>query len=128
MLARGAACLSLCIRYYVLWQLQTYHAVTTHTITPSPLSYLLCCGLACQQGFWKNWHASYNQWLVRYMYIPMGGSNWKMLNVWPIFTFVALWHDLEWKLLGWGWVMALLMAPELVGAKYQHATYSLFEP
>lgn len=77
------------------------------------------------EGFWKNWHASFNKWLVRcnqffnldfpfsfqffpndnlnltgqkfrYVYIPLGGSRKKLLNVWVIFTFVAIWHDLEW--------------------------------
>lgn len=65
-------------------------------------------------GFWKNWHASYNQWLVRYMYIPLGGAGWRLLNVWPIFTFVAVWHDLEWRLMSWAWLMALLVAPEML--------------
>ena len=23
-------------------------------------------------GFWKGWHASYNRWLVRYIYVPLG--------------------------------------------------------
>lgn len=32
----------------------------------------------------------------RYIYIPLGGSQRKLLNVWVIFTFVAIWHDLEW--------------------------------
>jgi D-alanyl-lipoteichoic acid acyltransferase DltB (MBOAT superfamily) len=68
-------------------------------------------------GFWRNWHASYNLWLVRYLYVPLGGSAWRLLNVWPIFTFVAVWHDLEWKLLGWAWLCALLFAPE-AGAKW----------
>ena len=36
-----------------------------------------------------------------------------MLNVWVIFTFVALWHDLELKMLGWAWIMALAMTPEI---------------
>lgn len=103
------------------------------------------------ESFWKNWHASFNKWLVRlafyfftfsiscipvififtkfvfkymyiplggserkllniwvysyfiltkfvfrYMYIPLGGSQRKLLNIWVIFTFVAIWHDLEW--------------------------------
>eukprot|EP00897_Mesotaenium_endlicherianum_P003439 jgi/Mesen1/3122/ME000184S02193 len=65
------------------------------------------------EGFWKGWHASYNRWLVRYMYIPLGGSKWRALNVWAIFTFVALWHDLEWKLLWWAWITCLLCTPEL---------------
>lgn len=39
-----------------------------------------------------NWHV----WFSRYLYIPLGGSKWRFLNVWIIFTFVAIWHDLEW--------------------------------
>jgi hypothetical protein len=66
-------------------------------------------------SFWKHWHASYNLWLVRYMYIPLGGGAWRLLNVWPIFTFVALWHDLEPRMLSWAWLMALIVAPEAGG-------------
>uniref|UniRef100_A0A2N9ETK6 Membrane-bound O-acyltransferase C24H6.01c n=1 Tax=Fagus sylvatica TaxID=28930 RepID=A0A2N9ETK6_FAGSY len=66
------------------------------------------------EGFWKNWHASYNKWLVRYMYIPLGGSRKKLLNVWVIFTFVAIWHDLEWKLLSWAWLTCLFFIPEMI--------------
>ena len=25
-------------------------------------------------GFWRNWHCSFNRWLVRYVYVPLGGS------------------------------------------------------
>ncbi|XP_073099286.1 membrane-bound O-acyltransferase gup1 isoform X2 [Elaeis guineensis] len=66
------------------------------------------------EGFWKNWHASFNKWLVRYMYIPLGGSQRKLLNVWVIFTFVAIWHDLEWKLLSWAWLTCLFFIPEIL--------------
>ncbi|OAY70289.1 putative membrane-bound O-acyltransferase C24H6.01c, partial [Ananas comosus] len=66
------------------------------------------------ESFWKGWHASFNKWLVRYMYIPLGGSQRKLLNVWVIFTFVAIWHDLEWKLLSWAWLTCLFFVPELL--------------
>lgn len=66
------------------------------------------------ESFWKNWHASFNKWLVRYMYIPLGGSQRKVLNVWFIFTFVAIWHDLEWKLLSWAWLTCLFFIPEMI--------------
>lgn len=65
-------------------------------------------------GFWRTWHASFNRWLIRYMYVPLGGAQWRLLNVWPIFTFVALWHDFEWHLLKWAWLMALFIAPEVL--------------
>ncbi|KAL9317143.1 hypothetical protein ACSQ67_013660 [Phaseolus vulgaris] len=48
-----------------------------------------------------------------YLYIPLGGSKKKLLNVWVIFTFVAIWHDLEWKLLSWAWLTCLFFIPEL---------------
>ncbi|KAF5735684.1 putative membrane-bound O-acyltransferase C24H6.01c [Tripterygium wilfordii] len=66
------------------------------------------------EDFWKNWHASFNKWLVRYMYIPLGGSQRKLLNIWVIFTFVAIWHDLEWKLLSWAWLTCLFFIPEML--------------
>ena len=66
-------------------------------------------------GFWQGWHASFNRWLVRYMYVPLGGSARKLLNVWPVFAFVGVWHDLESKLMGWALLMALFMLPELAG-------------
>ncbi len=69
--------------------------------------HLTCCWFPClkvaalplhgcrPQGFFKGWHCSYNAWLVRYMYVPLGGARWQLLNIWPIFFFVAVWHDLE---------------------------------
>jgi len=64
------------------------------------------------KGFWKNWHASFNLWLVRYLYIPLGGQQYRWISIWIIFGFVAFWHDLEWKLLQWAWIMALFFAIE----------------
>lgn len=66
------------------------------------------------KGFWRSWHASYNRWLVRYLYIPLGGSAWRAANVWPVFLFVAAWHDLEPRLLHWGLLMPAVFLPEMV--------------
>jgi len=52
-------------------------------------------------GFWRGWHSSFNKWILRYIYLPLGGKTWKYINVWPIFLFVALWHDVEPHLLAW---------------------------
>lgn len=72
--------------------------------------------------FWRGWHSSYNQWLVRYMYIPLGGRDWKYLNCWVIFLFVAIWHDLElnvliWGILNGGFVALEVFVQELYTAK-----------
>ena len=36
------------------------------------------------------------------MYGPMGGRNAPLRNAFLVFMFVAMWHDMEWKLLLWG--------------------------
>ncbi|KAL1407523.1 glycerol transporter [Vanrija albida] len=66
-------------------------------------------------GFWRSWHRSYNLWVVRYIYIPLGGSKNMILATLTVFTFVALWHDLSFKLLAWGWLISLFILPELIG-------------
>ncbi|TBU27794.1 MBOAT-domain-containing protein [Dichomitus squalens] len=68
-------------------------------------------------GFWRAWHRSYNLWIVRYIYVPLGGARNRVAASVLIFTFVALWHDLSFKLLAWGWLVSLFILPE-VGARY----------
>ncbi|KAI4375861.1 hypothetical protein MLD38_013681 [Melastoma candidum] len=94
-------------RYFRLWSL----ICGIETVENMPKCINNCYNL---ESFWKNWHASYNKWLVRYMYIPLGGARRKLLIIWVVFTFVALWHDLEWKLLSWAWLTCLFYVPELV--------------
>jgi protein-cysteine N-palmitoyltransferase HHAT len=75
-------------------------------------------------AFWRGWHRSFNRWIVRYIYIPLGGSErggskqprWRgVLNMLAVFTFVALWHDINLRLLMWGWLITLFVLPELLG-------------
>ncbi|KAL8304754.1 hypothetical protein RB601_007018 [Gaeumannomyces tritici] len=73
-------------------------------------------------SFWRAWHRSYNRWLVRYMFVPLGGADFRsrkgaarsILNYIVIFTFVALWHDIQLRLLIWGWLIVLFFIPEVV--------------
>ncbi|RKO98755.1 hypothetical protein CXG81DRAFT_15488 [Caulochytrium protostelioides] len=67
-------------------------------------------------GFWRHWHRSYNRWLVRYMYVPLGGRRYSIASRFLVFTFVAVWHDVDPRLLAWGWLVALLILPEVVAS------------
>ena len=53
----------------------------------------------------------------RYIYIPVGGNRNTVLATVLVFTFVALWHDLSFKLLAWGWLVSLFILPEIVARK-----------
>ncbi|KAL2891498.1 Glycerol uptake protein 1 [Ceratocystis lukuohia] len=73
-------------------------------------------------SFWRAWHRSYNRWLIRYLYVPLGGTSFSgglaivksVFNYVLVFTFVALWHDLKMRLLIWGWLVVLFMLPEMI--------------
>lgn len=101
------------LKFTVIWRFFRFWALADGLDVPENMTRCICNNYDIM-GFWKNWHASYNLWLVRYMYIPLGGARWRLLNVWLIFSFVAVWHDLEIKLLGWAWLMALFIAPEVL--------------
>jgi protein-cysteine N-palmitoyltransferase HHAT len=72
-------------------------------------------------AFWRAWHRSFNRWIVRYIYIPLGGGAGggvskvrRIVNMLAVFTFVALWHDINLHLLAWGWLITLFVLPEII--------------
>ncbi|RNF26781.1 putative GUP1 [Trypanosoma conorhini] len=65
------------------------------------------------RDFWRDWHASFNLWIVRYMYIPMGGNKKKHLNIFPIFFFIAIWHDIELRMMHWACIICVCFVVEL---------------
>jgi len=72
-------------------------------------------------SFWRSWHRSYYRWLLRYIYIPLGGSSFRtardavrtVVTYLVVFTFVALWHDIKLNLLIWGWLIVVFFLPEI---------------
>lgn len=67
--------------------------------------------------FWRAWHRSYNKWIIRYIYIPLGGSHNRILASLAVFSFVAIWHDIELRLLIWGWLVVIFLLPEIIATK-----------
>ncbi|KAL7620674.1 glycerol transporter [Parahypoxylon ruwenzoriense] len=72
-------------------------------------------------AFWRSWHRSFYRWSIRYIYVPLGGSSFRsgreaarsVLTYVLVFTFVALWHDIQMRLLIWGWLVVFFMLPEM---------------
>jgi D-alanyl-lipoteichoic acid acyltransferase DltB (MBOAT superfamily) len=65
-------------------------------------------------GFWRQWHATLNKWILRYIYVPLGGSSSQAWSMWVIFSFVGLWHDLWWRWLAWAWINCCCFSLELL--------------
>lgn len=56
--------------------------------------------------FWERWHVSLNEWLVEYVYIPLGGNRKgtgrKYFNVMVVFLISGIWHGAYWHYVVWG--------------------------
>ena len=110
------------LKFTVMWRFFRLWALASGVEAPENM--LRCINNnATILGFWKGWHASYNRWLVRYIYVPLGGARYRLLNVWVVFGFVGAWHDkIAWHLIHWAWIFALFLAPEIaahaIGAKF----------
>lgn len=55
---------------------------------------------------WNRWHISLNRFLIRYVYIPLGGSrkgrNRTYMNTLIVFFLSGLWHGANWTFVLWG--------------------------
>jgi len=56
--------------------------------------------------FWRRWHISLTNWLMNYIYFPLGGGRKSSartdLNVMLTIVAVALWHNVSLNMLIWG--------------------------
>lgn len=56
--------------------------------------------------FWKRWHISFSDWLMDYLYIPLGGSRKgkarTRINLILIMLIGGLWHGANWTFVAWG--------------------------
>ncbi|CAE7359341.1 gup1 [Symbiodinium sp. CCMP2456] len=99
------------LKFLCIWRFARLWALCDGIDVPENMRRCVCNNYSLS-GFWRGWHSSFNLWLVRYLYIPLGGRRWLWANVWVVFGFVALWHDLEMKLFAWGFLNAAFMVLE----------------
>lgn len=89
------------MKFLIIWRFfrlfGVLDGINSHDNMPHCISMVLCPSF-----LWKFWHASFNKWTVRYMYVPLGGRKYQWLTAWLIFVYIGLWHDLEWKWFWWG--------------------------
>ncbi|CAD2217610.1 hypothetical protein AGDE_01350 [Angomonas deanei] len=101
------------LKFNVIWKFFRLVSLVEGVDTPEDMPRCFA-NVVSIQGFWRDWHASFNHWIVRYMYIPMGGKNKKFLTIFPIFFFIAVWHDVELRLLFWALFICIVLVPEII--------------
>ena len=65
-------------------------------------------------AFWRNWHVSLYNWLIDYVFIPLGGSRVVfgrvLLNIMAVMLVSGIWHGAAWNFILWGaWHGVLLV-------------------
>ncbi len=100
------------LKFLVIWRFVRLWGMIDGLLPPENMTKCMSNNKSLE-GFWKGWHCSFNKWLIRYMYIPLGGRNSRIWTIWVIFLFVALWHDIELKLLLWGLLNAFFYIVEM---------------
>lgn len=66
--------------------------------------------------FWKRWHMTLTAFLVKYVYIPLGGNRKgnarTYANILSVFLLSGLWHGAGWTFILWGGVHGLAQIVE----------------
>ncbi|KAI3363393.1 hypothetical protein L3Q82_012011, partial [Scortum barcoo] len=101
------------VKYLVLFGLPSMLA-TLDKIVPPKLP--RCVSIMYSfTGMWRHFDEGLYRWLIRYIYVPLGGSRhghlYKMLSTGLAFGFVCLWHGGHdylqyWALMNWAGVLA----------------------
>lgn len=53
--------------------------------------------------FWQRWHISLGSWFRDYLlYVPIGGRNFKYLNLFLVWFSTGMWHGASWNYIIWG--------------------------
>ncbi|CBJ31068.1 Glycerol:H+ symporter [Ectocarpus siliculosus] len=111
------------LKFLVIWRLFRFWALCDGVEPPENMQRCMTNNYSVV-GFWKGWHCSFNRWLVRYIFIPLGGSKpGRRWNVFVVFVFVAFWHDVEPKLFLWGLLNGVFLVLETtIKGLYRNST------
>jgi len=103
------------LKFSILWKYHRLWALCDGVVTEENMKRCISTTTSVME-FWRYWHSTFNLWLVRYLYIPMGGGRkHRVLNMATVFMFVFLWHgDFEPSLLYWSLLMVIGMTPEIL--------------
>lgn len=71
---------------------------------------------------WNRWHISLNRFLIKYVYIPLGGSRGSVfktyVNTLVVFFLSGLWHGANWTFVLWGMLNGIAVVIYRMFKKY----------
>lgn len=105
------------LKFTVIWRFFRYWAMLDGFEAPENMT-------RCVQNnnnftdFWRGWHASFNRWNLRYIYLPLGGKRHQAVVLCLIFLFVGQWHEPgAYNWLAWSLMNCLCFSVEITAMK-----------
>lgn len=109
------------LKFLIIWRAFRLWALLDGVNSPENMLKCMSNNHSLEQ-FWRGWHSSFNRWIVRYLYRPLGGRvRNNVFNATIVFLFVSAWHDIEPKLLAWGLLNAAFYALEVTAKRWYSA-------
>ncbi len=82
------------------------------------------------RDFWKRWHISLTNFLIQYIYFPLGGSRKgpmrTYVNIMLVFLISGIWHGANWTFILWGCIYGLLLVFERFCGKWFNKIPNVF--
>ncbi|XP_022608681.1 protein-cysteine N-palmitoyltransferase HHAT [Seriola dumerili] len=117
------------VKYLVLFGLPSMLATVDKLVPPKLPS---CVSIMYSfTGMWRHFDEGLYRWLIRYIYVPLGGSrhgpHYKLLSTGLAFGFVCLWHGGHdylqyWALMNWAGVLVENGVKSLFASPLIHST------
>jgi len=101
------------LKLLCIWRFARCWALWDNRLTPPNMTRCIYNTLSIR-SFWKHWHVSFNKWIIKYIYIPLGGNCSTKRNTFIVFLLVALWHEPSGKLITWGLACGVFIAIEIL--------------
>jgi D-alanyl-lipoteichoic acid acyltransferase DltB (MBOAT superfamily) len=121
------------LKLLIIWRFSRFWALMDGIDPPENLLRCMTNNFSVL-GFWRGWHRSFNRWVIRYIYLPAGGGTLNISRrsstslghhtfrvharqvgiLFVVFTFSAIWHEINLRLLLWGWLITIFLLPETI--------------
>ena len=77
------------LKYAIIWKFWRLFAWTDGIFVEENMNRIIYDIFSLEE-FFRGMNRSLNRWIVRYLYIPLGGKNKKYVNIWLIFAIMCL--------------------------------------
>eukprot|EP00029_Vermamoeba_vermiformis_P014736 TRINITY_DN9848_c0_g1_i1.p1 TRINITY_DN9848_c0_g1~~TRINITY_DN9848_c0_g1_i1.p1 ORF type:complete len:515 (-),score=28.33 TRINITY_DN9848_c0_g1_i1:107-1651(-) len=85
------------MKFLIIWRFFRCAALLDGIFVPENMIKCINRGVTFS-FFWRSWHRSLYLWIIRHLYLPLGGKKRPLVAL-VVFGFIAVWHDLNWN---WG--------------------------